>query len=263
VHPEGVGDLGAGCGERTAPARREEGDAAGDGRAPCVEPATALLGTPTTSGCTGRKGGHHFPFDRRDASPYTAPAVNCHVTITSPARRTATRSSFLGRLKNWADQKSWRQFIAVYGCVIRASAMKAGLRSEEADDVVQETLLSVARSIPGFVYDRSKGTFEAWVRRIAQCRVADHLRQRGAPGHPLDYFPGQAEFSDRTDPSRLSHSVDPFAERWETAWRESALLAGMERLKHSTSIAHYQIFHMIADGIEPGMPGPGPGGAHP
>lgn len=195
--------------------------------------------------------GPHFPFDSQDAPLYTDDILSHYGTITSPARRTATRSSFLERLKNWADQKSWRHFIAVYGRVIRASALKAGLRSEEADDVVQETLLSVARSIPGFVYDRSKGTFEAWVRRIAQCRVADHLRQRGAPGHPLDRFPGQADFSDRTDANRLSHSVDPFAERWETAWRESALLAGMERLKHSTSAAHYQIFHMcVIDRID-------------
>ena len=139
----------------------------------------------------------------------------------------------------------------MYGRVIRASAVKAGLRSEEADDVVQETLLSVARSIPGFVYDRSKGTFEGWVRRIAQRRVADHLRQQGAHGEPPGHLGERTRHADGTDANPLSHSVDPFAERWETAWHESALLAGMERLKHSTSVAHYQILHMsVIDGID-------------
>ena len=92
------------------------------------------------------------------------------------SQRRATRSSFLERLKNWSDQESWRRFILDYGRVIRASAVKAGLRSDEADDVVQETLLSVARSIPGFIYDRSKGTFEGWVCRIAQLRVIGWIK---------------------------------------------------------------------------------------
>lgn len=166
-------------------------------------------------------------------------------------QRTATRSSFLERLKNWADQESWRRFIADYGCVIRASALKAGLRSDEADDVVQETLLSVARSIPGFVYDRTKGTFEAWVRKIAQCRVTDHLRQREMPGYQSVHASRRSDVTDRADSNRLSHGDDPFATRWETAWRESALYAGMERLKRSTSAEHFQIFHMsVIDGIE-------------
>ena len=52
VHPEVVGDMGAGCGERTGPAMREDGEAAGDVRAPSIQPAKTVLGTPTTSRCT-------------------------------------------------------------------------------------------------------------------------------------------------------------------------------------------------------------------
>ena len=42
VHPEVGGDMGAGCGERTGPARREEGGADVDVRAPSVGPATTF-----------------------------------------------------------------------------------------------------------------------------------------------------------------------------------------------------------------------------
>ena len=172
---------------------------------------------------------------------------------TSLLGRPPTRSSFLERLKNWADHESWRQFLTDYGRVIRASVIKAGLRVEEADDVVQDTLLSVARSIPGFVYDRSKGTFEAWVCRIARMRVIDHLRRRkglrGDVGGVLpEWDAGGIEPSGGAD---LSQS--PFDVMWDELWREHLLLAGMERLRRSTSPRHFQILHMsVIDHYEEG-----------
>lgn len=54
VHPEVVGETGAGCVEKTGPAGREHGEAAVDDRAPSGEPATPCWGAPTTSGCTLR-----------------------------------------------------------------------------------------------------------------------------------------------------------------------------------------------------------------
>jgi len=171
--------------------------------------------------------------------------------VKSDPTRSATRSSFLARLKNWADHESWRQFLADYGCVIRASAVNAGLKAQEADDVVQETLLSVARSIPGFVYDRSKGTFEAWVCKIARMRVIDHLRRPPVPGcETSSSAVGQGAADVPSEGGKVS-SVSPFEARWEELWREHVLLAGMERLRRSTSPAHFQIFHMsVVDGID-------------
>lgn len=168
------------------------------------------------------------------------------------SKRVATRSSFLERLRNWSDQESWRRFLADYGCVIRACAVRAGLRMDEADDVVQETLLSVAQSIPGFVYDRTKGTFEGWVCRIAQRRVVDELRRRAASG-PETAGPAEVEGPSKAAEAASGHRdwVEPFEEQWEAAWREQALLAGMERLRRTTSAEHFQILHMsIIDGMK-------------
>lgn len=165
-------------------------------------------------------------------------------TGTSVAVRPATRSSFLERLKNWADQESWRQFLTDYGRVIHASAIRAGLRAEDAQDVVQDTLLSVARSIPGFVYDRSKGSFEAWVCRIARMRVIDHLRRRRRDPCADAFQSPQLDGGDWLARGTGESSESPFEVHWDEVWREHLLLAGMERLKRSTSPSHFQILHM-------------------
>jgi RNA polymerase sigma-70 factor (ECF subfamily) len=61
-----------------------------------------------------------------------------------------TRQSLLSRLKDWDNQDSWREFFNTYWRLIYEFAVKAGLKDAEAQDVVQETVLSVANQMQGF-----------------------------------------------------------------------------------------------------------------
>jgi RNA polymerase sigma-70 factor (ECF subfamily) len=53
----------------------------------------------------------------------------------------------LVRLKDWGDQKSWQDFFDTYWRLIHSVAIKAGLSEAEAQDVVQETVLTVAKKL--------------------------------------------------------------------------------------------------------------------
>ena len=57
------------------------------------------------------------------------------------------RASLLGRLKDWEDQTSWREFFDTYWRLIYTVARKAGLTAAEAQDVVQDTSLVVAKKL--------------------------------------------------------------------------------------------------------------------
>ena len=57
-----------------------------------------------------------------------------------------TRHSLLSRLKDWNDQESWRVFFDTYWKLIYHAAVKAGLSDAEAQDVVQDTVISVMKS---------------------------------------------------------------------------------------------------------------------
>ena len=71
-----------------------------------------------------------------------------------------TRPSLLARLKDTADQRSWEEFNAVYGRLIRSFALKAGCNEAEADEVVQETMAPVAQHLPEFRYDPKRCSFK-------------------------------------------------------------------------------------------------------
>ncbi len=72
-----------------------------------------------------------------------------------------TRVSLLGRLKDWGDQESWQDFYDTYHRLIHSVALKAGLTQSEAQDVVQETVLTVAKKIADFRADPALGSFKA------------------------------------------------------------------------------------------------------
>jgi len=58
-----------------------------------------------------------------------------------------TRRSLLSRLKDWDDQESWRDFFNTYWKLIYATAIKAGLTHTEAEEVVQETVITISKKI--------------------------------------------------------------------------------------------------------------------
>src|ERR1041385_1484139 len=89
-----------------------------------------------------------------------------------------TRATLLGRLKDWKDEESWREFFQLYRRLIFSTAIKAGLTEAEAEDVVQETVLSVAKTIKEFQYDPQRCRFKSWLRHLTQKRIADCYRKR-------------------------------------------------------------------------------------
>src|SRR6266446_9439308 len=89
-----------------------------------------------------------------------------------------TLHSLLNRLKDLGDQASWQDFFDTYWRLIYNVAVKAGLTDAEAQEVVQETVIAVARKIAEFKADPAYGSFSAWLMRLTRWRIADQFRKR-------------------------------------------------------------------------------------
>jgi hypothetical protein len=75
----------------------------------------------------------------------------------------ATRRSLVDRLANWDDQRRWQEFFDTYWKLIYSTARKSGLTDEEAQEVVQETIITVAKKIDKLRYDPAIGSFKGWL----------------------------------------------------------------------------------------------------
>lgn len=161
-----------------------------------------------------------------------------------PADPAATRSSLLHRLKDWEDHGSWQDFFDTYWKLIYSVATKSGLSDMEARDVVQETVLSVAKQIRTDGYDRAKGSFKNWLCLITRRRIIDHFRRRTDPN--LRHVPAAADDTRRTD--TLARQPDPATlapdDIWDEEWRKNLMDAALERVKARVTPKQYQIFDL-------------------
>ena len=165
-----------------------------------------------------------------------------------------TRQSLLSRLRDWDDQESWREFFETYWRLIHGLAMKCGLTDSEAQDVVQETMLSVAKQMPGFKYDPALGSFKGWLLQITRRRIADQMRKRRplrgqASAHPpnVPRVPAQEpHLEDRTDTvERIPDPAGPAVERlWDEEWQRNLIRSAIERVKRRVTAKQFQMFDL-------------------
>jgi RNA polymerase sigma factor (sigma-70 family) len=156
-----------------------------------------------------------------------------------------TRRSLLTRLKNWDDQEGWREFFETYWKLIYSVARKAGFNDAEAQDLVQETILGVARKMRDFHYDPAVGSFKAWLLLNVRSRIADQLRRRQARIRTVSATP-----SDTARTPLAERMADPAAgsldEVWEEEWRTRLFEAALERVKQKVSARQFQLFELYA-----------------
>lgn len=133
----------------------------------------------------------------------------------------STHVSLLGRLKTLGDQAAWRDFCDRYGALIRRFSSRRGLQPSDCDDILQETLLALAKSMPTFQYDPSRGSFRGYLKTVAVHIIFRKICQTQRPTPP-----------EEIEKSVRSAMADPEVEAdWETEWRQHHLRAAMKSIE--------------------------------
>lgn len=167
-----------------------------------------------------------------------------------------TRPSLLARLRSGDSVEGWEEFYRLYGDLLRNFARKSGLTESEAEEVVQETAIGVARNLPGFRYDPKVCSFRTWMLNLARWRIADALRRRGRSLAGID--PGAMRRRSIPADSEGLSSGTPVVERipdprppdfgadWDADWEAHLQKIALERVRDSIDCRQYQIFDLYA-----------------
>lgn len=153
-----------------------------------------------------------------------------------------TRKSLIARLDNWEDQRTWDEFYKTYWKLIYSVAIKSGLRSDEAFDVVQETILSIAKQSKKNLYDPEQGSFKSWLMNMTRWRISDQFRKR-----KKDTAMALPEWqADDEKVSAIERVEDPASEvlerLWDVEWKNNIATAALARVKTQVSPKQFQIF---------------------
>jgi RNA polymerase sigma factor (sigma-70 family) len=164
--------------------------------------------------------------------------------MLNPEELIPTRDSLLSRLKNRDDNESWQDFFNTYWKLVYSVAIKAGLSEDEAEEAVQETVITVARRIPEFKYDPSKCAFKTWLLNLTRWRIIDQIRKR-KPHHAV-LKPHRSDGTARTP--TVERIADPAGldldKVWEKEWEQHVMMAAIAKVKRRVSPEQYQLFDL-------------------
>lgn len=83
----------------------------------------------------------------------------------------STRMTLIQRVKNRLDDKSWEEFARWYEPYIKAIAYKTGVPLPHIDDLCQDILLRVWKSIENFEYNPEKCKFRTWLTTVSRNQI--------------------------------------------------------------------------------------------
>jgi RNA polymerase sigma factor (sigma-70 family) len=139
--------------------------------------------------------------------------------LHSSAMDYSTHASLLARLGEGVDANAWREFHDRYGELIIGFARRERLQPADCEDVLQEVLLALTRSMGKFEYDPSRGKFRSYLKTLA-IRAVFRKRRQERRQATLGEYDGDAVDGDAS-----------LEARWEEEWRQYHVRLAMRRLE--------------------------------
>jgi RNA polymerase sigma-70 factor (ECF subfamily) len=150
-----------------------------------------------------------------------------------------TRASLILRIQDAEDMAAWDEFATIYGPVVFNFAMSRGFQAADAENLVQEVFLAVANSISNWLERDDRGSFRAWLLRIARNAAVDMITQKATRSLGRDGSEAQVHLVNFPAPSELSSALDLAYERMVFQWAS-------ERVRASVAEHTWQAFWLTS-----------------
>lgn len=147
-----------------------------------------------------------------------------------------THISLLARLSGGEDPLAWAEFCHRYGELIRNFCRAQQLQAADCDDVLQDVLMSLTKSMPRFEYDPRRGKFRSYLKTVTLHAIFARMRQKQ----------GEIALEDvktAAEAAAADRSIDLL---WDEQWRQYHLRQAMRTIEAEFSEADRQAFQHYA-----------------
>jgi RNA polymerase sigma-70 factor (ECF subfamily) len=149
-----------------------------------------------------------------------------------------TRPSLLVRLRKHGDEEAWAEFDKLYCQLILRYCRACGLQPADSEDVRQDVMMSLARALPRFRYDRSRGHFRGYLRTTIGNAIKTHFRRAGNRAEEF-VTSVAARFADARDSA------------WDREWMLHHYRTAIEFLRRDLEPRGVQVFNLLLQGQAP------------
>lgn len=157
-----------------------------------------------------------------------------------------TSLSLIDRLQSSENSTSWLQLNEIYGPLLNKWLRRYHLQSADAEDVVQEVLMAVAKELPSFEHNGRPGAFRSWLRSVMVHRLLGYWRIRNRLPKSGADSRLQLEIEQLQDPNSELSQV------WNREHDEAIVRKLLQACEEHFSQQTWQAFKRVAlEGVEP------------
>lgn len=171
-----------------------------------------------------------------------------------------TSVSLILRVANQRDLDAWQDFLVIYQPLVYRIAIGKGLQPADAEDLVQEVLTRVAKSVGRWDPSDGQGTFRGWISTIARNLVIDFLRKSSRIPRTSDKSDIRRLVESTADPGDESRYFDREYERqlfinaandirgrfadntWAAFWRTAVKNESVESVARALSMSSGAVY---------------------
>jgi RNA polymerase sigma factor (sigma-70 family) len=167
------------------------------------------------------------------------PAMLDHAA-THPHTRSATQASLLRRVRDTSDAAAWAEFAGRYRDLLVRFCRRQGLQQADSEDVVQQVLASLARTLPAFVYSPQRGRFRDYLYRCTRNAIAQLGKSSRRAGI------GEGGDPDLREDARAEAEAGRL---WEQEWVAHHYRRAMDEVRATFEPRSVEIFDLSLEGL--------------
>jgi RNA polymerase sigma factor (sigma-70 family) len=153
-----------------------------------------------------------------------------------------TDVGLLVRLRDADDLQAWQRLSNCYGPLIQRAAMRNGLGECEAQEVAQDTLVSVWRRMVTFHYEPERCSFKGWLMHLAHGHIRDHLRKRRTQARWFE--PMETAASGPTAEVLDDTAGAAFSAILNEEWERQVLTLAEQRVRDAVNAKHFEVWRL-------------------
>jgi len=155
-----------------------------------------------------------------------------------------TRLTLIQKIKDPDNTIAWEDFVSVYKGMIISWATYMGCNTAMADDVFQESIISLLRNLPDFEYNPSKGRFRGYLKTLVSRRVKDSFRRK------KEIYENEFINEDKGQAAKFIDSVEDIHEPDEShldlMWITSIVSHALKNARQKVDRLTYDSFRLYA-----------------
>lgn len=151
-----------------------------------------------------------------------------------------TSITLLDSLRDPENQDGWQRLCLLYQPLLVAWLKKYDVQSCDADDLTQEVLMTVCKSISSFEHSGRPGAFRAWLKSILVNRLRNFWRTRDRKPHS----PGGSSIEERL--LQLEDPASQLSQLWDQQHDRFVMKQLLELTQRHFSDESWELFVRVA-----------------